>query len=126
MSYTANRYPHVRAAVAWTPEVATLAREHNDANVLSLGARRPWLLRPLTGSRRPVDDDNMADVIDLAPASGDLLGAPAHHQQDWLHAVPKTTRPMRDRVSVQWRWTSKRGRPDTAPSFYDARHFSKR
>ena len=39
MSYTANRYPHVRAAVAWSPEIAKLAREHNDANVLSLGAR---------------------------------------------------------------------------------------
>ncbi len=39
MSYTANRYPHVRAAVAWTPEIASLAREHNDANVLVLPAR---------------------------------------------------------------------------------------
>jgi ribose 5-phosphate isomerase B len=39
MSYTANRYPHVRAAVAWSPEVAKLAREHNDANVLVLPAR---------------------------------------------------------------------------------------
>ena len=39
MSYTANRYPHVRAAVAWTPEIAKLAREHNDANVLVLPAR---------------------------------------------------------------------------------------
>jgi len=39
MSYTANRYPHVRAAVAWTPEVAALAREHNDANVVSVGGR---------------------------------------------------------------------------------------
>ena len=39
MSYTANRYPHVRAAVAWTPEIAELAREHNDANVLVLPAR---------------------------------------------------------------------------------------
>ena len=39
MSYTANRYPHVRAAVAWTPEIAALAREHNDANVLVLPAR---------------------------------------------------------------------------------------
>src|SRR4051794_20474144 len=39
MSYTANRYPHVRAAVAWTPEIARLAREHNDANVLVLPAR---------------------------------------------------------------------------------------
>lgn len=39
MSYAANRHPGVRAAVAWTPEVARLAREHNDANVLILPAR---------------------------------------------------------------------------------------
>jgi ribose 5-phosphate isomerase B len=39
MSYTANRYPGVRAAVAWSPEVAELARKHNDANVLVLPAR---------------------------------------------------------------------------------------
>ena len=39
MSYTANRYPRVRAAVAWSPEIAALAREHNDANVLVLPAR---------------------------------------------------------------------------------------
>jgi len=29
----------VRAAVAWSEEIARLAREHNDANVLALGAR---------------------------------------------------------------------------------------
>jgi len=39
MSYTANRFPHVRAAVAWTSEVAELARKHNDANILVLPAR---------------------------------------------------------------------------------------
>ncbi len=39
MSFTANRHRHVRAAVAWNPEVARLAREHNDANVLVLPAR---------------------------------------------------------------------------------------
>jgi ribose 5-phosphate isomerase B len=39
MSYVANRYPGVRAAVAWTPEIAALARKHNDANVLVLPAR---------------------------------------------------------------------------------------
>lgn len=36
MSYTANRYPNVRAAVAWSPEIAELARKHNDANILVL------------------------------------------------------------------------------------------
>ena len=39
MAIAANKVPGVRAAVAWTEETARLAREHNDANVLSLGAR---------------------------------------------------------------------------------------
>ena len=39
MSYAANRPPGVRAAVAWSPEVAKLAKEHNDANILILPAR---------------------------------------------------------------------------------------
>ncbi|HEX7121590.1 MAG TPA: ribose 5-phosphate isomerase B [Gemmatimonadaceae bacterium] len=39
MSYVANRYPNVRAAVVWSPEIAELSRKHNDANVLVLPAR---------------------------------------------------------------------------------------
>jgi len=39
MSYVANRYPGVRAAVSWAPEIAALAKQHNDANVLVLPAR---------------------------------------------------------------------------------------
>jgi ribose 5-phosphate isomerase B len=35
----ANKVPGVRAALAWSVETARLAREHNDANVVSLGAR---------------------------------------------------------------------------------------
>ncbi len=37
----ANRYPHVRAVVYYggSEDIITLSREHNDANVLSLGAR---------------------------------------------------------------------------------------
>ena len=62
MSYAANRHPNVRAAVAWTPEIAKLAREHNDANVLVLPARfvtddqaveilDTWLDTPFAGGR---------------------------------------------------------------------------
>jgi ribose 5-phosphate isomerase B len=62
MSYAANRHHNVRAAVAWTPEIAKLAREHNDANVLVLPARfvddaqaveilRTWLDTPFEGGR---------------------------------------------------------------------------
>ena len=62
MSYAANRHPGVRAAVAWTPEVAASARQHNDANVLVLPARfidaetarailGAWLDTPFEGGR---------------------------------------------------------------------------
>eukprot|EP01047_Picozoa_sp_COSAG01_P065186 COSAG01_NODE_8762_length_2667_cov_39.151121_2_plen_146_part_00 len=39
MSIKANRYPNIRAAVVWDEESATLAKQHNNANVLCLGAR---------------------------------------------------------------------------------------
>jgi ribose 5-phosphate isomerase B len=35
----ANRLPGVRCAVCWSVESARLARQHNDANILSLGER---------------------------------------------------------------------------------------
>jgi ribose 5-phosphate isomerase B len=35
----ANKVAGVRAALAWSEETARLGREHNDANVISLGAR---------------------------------------------------------------------------------------
>jgi ribose 5-phosphate isomerase B len=35
----ANKIPGIRAALAFTRQTAQLARQHNDANVLSLGAR---------------------------------------------------------------------------------------
>ena len=36
----ANKVAGIRAALAWSKETAALARQHNDANVLSLGARQ--------------------------------------------------------------------------------------
>ena len=39
VSMTANKHAAVRAAIAWTPEIATLARQHNNANVLCIPAR---------------------------------------------------------------------------------------
>jgi ribose 5-phosphate isomerase B len=35
----ANKVPGTRAALGWKPEVARLAREHNDANLVGIGAR---------------------------------------------------------------------------------------
>lgn len=39
MCITANKVPQVRAALAWNPEIATLAVQHNNANVLCLPGR---------------------------------------------------------------------------------------
>lgn len=59
----ANKVPGVRAALAWSVEIARLAREHNDANVVALGARlhtladateivTAFLATPFAGSER--------------------------------------------------------------------------
>ncbi|EKD31739.1 MAG: hypothetical protein ACD_77C00261G0004 [uncultured bacterium] len=39
ISMTANKHAGVRAALCWTPEIARLAKTHNNANILSLPAR---------------------------------------------------------------------------------------
>ncbi|MBC8766873.1 ribose 5-phosphate isomerase B [Arenibacter sp. BSSL-BM3] len=39
VSMTANKYQKIRAALCWTTEIVQLAKEHNDANILSLPAR---------------------------------------------------------------------------------------
>ena len=75
MSYAANRHPGVRAAVAWTPEIAELARKHNDATVLVLPARfvseedgvkilKTWLDTPFEGGRH----QKRVDKIEQAEA----------------------------------------------------------
>ena len=62
MAMAANRHQGVRAAVPWDEETARLSREHNDANVLALGARtlpageaerilEVWLKTPFAGGR---------------------------------------------------------------------------
>lgn len=67
----ANRVRGVRCALCWNAESARLARQHNDANVLSLGQRmmpletaleivRIWLETPFEGGRH----QRRIDLID--------------------------------------------------------------
>jgi ribose 5-phosphate isomerase B len=62
MSMAANRYPHVRAALCSDMFSAIMSRQHNDANILVMGARvigealaleivRTWLNTPFGGGR---------------------------------------------------------------------------
>jgi ribose 5-phosphate isomerase B len=62
IAIAANKVPGVRASALWDEESARLSREHNDANVFSVGARlipaeralamlRVWLSTPFEGGR---------------------------------------------------------------------------
>jgi ribose 5-phosphate isomerase B len=39
VAMTANKHPHIRAAICWQEEIAALARRHNNANIICLPAR---------------------------------------------------------------------------------------
>lgn len=39
ISMSANKHSGIRCALCWTDEIASLARQHNDANIISLPAR---------------------------------------------------------------------------------------
>lgn len=39
IAMSANKHQGIRAALCWTKEIAALARQHNDANIISIPAR---------------------------------------------------------------------------------------
>ena len=39
VAITANKHQGIRAAICWTPEIASLSRQHNNANVICIPAR---------------------------------------------------------------------------------------
>ena len=90
--------------------------EDTVIGVLTMGAARPWLMRPLTGHK--ADSDDLTGVIDLAPASGDLLVMGGRCQADWEHSVPYRREPtVGPRISLQWRHARRVGRPFSGSSY---------
>jgi alkylated DNA repair dioxygenase AlkB len=96
--------------------------------VLTFGARRPWLLRPYASKH--VDVPGRGATHDLAPGSGDLLVMGGRCQADWEHSVPYLGTPggapagagqagstIGPRISIQWRFAHKRGRPFMGASY---------
>ena len=84
--------------------------------VLTLGARRPWLLRPRTS--RHDHAEGRGATHDLSPASGDLIVMGGRCQADWEHSVAYVpTRRVGPRISLQWRHTTRRGRPFIGASY---------
>ncbi len=73
MSMVANRFPNVRAALCGDLFSAIMSRQHNDANILVMGARvtgeglaleilRTWLDTPFEGGRHQGRLDKFANV----------------------------------------------------------------
>jgi ribose 5-phosphate isomerase B len=73
VSIAANKIPGIRAALAWNAETAKLARTHNDANILTIGARttapetireivQTYLTNEFEGGRHAIRVGKIADL----------------------------------------------------------------
>ncbi len=73
ISIAANKVKGIRAALAWNAETATLARQHNDANVLAIGARttpkgtipeivKAWFNAKFEGGRHQRRVDEISEI----------------------------------------------------------------
>jgi alkylated DNA repair dioxygenase AlkB len=120
-----SQYRHAREGLGFHRDRGMTWLDETLVALLSLGARRPWLMRPDSG--RPVidPDDAFRDAVDLDPGNGDLIVMGGRCQREWLHAVPPLVTPVGSRISAQWRWTSRRGEPDTDPTSRDPRFYSR-
>lgn len=84
--------------------------------ILTFGAQRPWLLRPVAAKHR--DLPGKGATHDFAPASGDILVMGGRCQTDWEHAVPyQPGRRLEPRFSLQWRHAERTGRPFSGSSY---------
>lgn len=120
-------------AWAWYRDGADSVAFHRDREmrwlddtviaILTLGAQRPFLLRPRAS--RFADDGRSGATHDLAPAGGDLLVMGGRCQADWEHAVPKVAGRTAGRMSLQWRWTSRTGRMERGGTYRSPRHYNR-
>jgi len=88
-------YRDGRDSVAWHGDrIGRSATEDTMVAILSLGAPRSLLLRPRGGGGRTLRNDL---------GHGDLVVMGGSCQRTWEHAVPKTSRPVGPRMSIQFR-----------------------
>jgi alkylated DNA repair dioxygenase AlkB len=98
--------------------------EDTIVGILTFGTQRPFYVAP-RGRRDKFIGPKGGATHNLAPASGDLLVFGGRFQTDWEHSVPVMREVTTGRISVQWRWSSRRGRPELMPSYSAPRDFSK-
>jgi alkylated DNA repair dioxygenase AlkB len=87
-------YRDGRDSVAWhSDRIGRDAPSDTLVAIVSLGARRTFLIRPVSGG----------PALRHRLGAGDLLVMGGRFQQKWEHCVPKTSRPVGPRISVQFR-----------------------
>ncbi|MEU3891692.1 alpha-ketoglutarate-dependent dioxygenase AlkB [Streptomyces sp. NPDC029041] len=88
-------YRDGRDSVAWHGDrIGRGAREDTMVAILSVGAPRDLLLRPMRGGR---------DTVRRPLGHGDLVVMGGSCQRTWEHSVPKSTRATGPRISIQFR-----------------------
>lgn len=92
--------------------------------LLVVGARRPFHLRP-RANRYDHEAADKGATHDLSPGHGDLIVMGGACQAAWEHSVPRAPAVREGRISLQWRWTSGRGRPVVGPSYRAPRNYSR-
>jgi len=81
-------------SVAWHGDrIARESPRDTMVAIVSLGAARPFALRPKSGGRG----------LRLQVGHGDLLVMGGSCQRTWLHAIPKTAHALGARISIQFR-----------------------
>ena len=96
-----NLYRDGRDGVAWHGDRNARTQVNPLVATVSLGGRRAFLLRPRAGSQKSGDGtDASGRRVRLDPGHGDLVVMGGACQHDWLHTVPKTTKPVAPRMSV--------------------------
>jgi alkylated DNA repair dioxygenase AlkB len=88
-----NYYRDGNDSVAWHADRELRELDDTIVAILTLGARRPFLIRPKGKGRSR----------DFAPTGGDLLVMGGRCQMGWEHSVPKVRR-AGPRISCSWRW----------------------
>lgn len=89
-------YRDGRDSVAWHGDrEGRSATQDTMVAIVSIGSPRTLLMRPVGGGA--------GQTVRFVVGHGDLVVMGGSHQRTWQHAIPKTSKPVGPRISVQFR-----------------------
>lgn len=123
--YALAQYRHGQDGQAFHRDNDMKWCENTLIGLVTLGAQRPWYLRP-RANRHQHSLENKGATHDLRPGPGDLMVMGGTCQLGWEHSVPQLRgERVGIRISVQWRWTSRTGRQERTAGYSAPLRFSR-